>query len=174
MAKAKRQSTKRSATAVESALRAQVRPFGERWRQQVQEVREQAERERWRQQAQKNQKQDEELRKSRKLIDERDLGRAHKRNAGPIGPLAAAADPPNAGPIGPVDAQGWITTYLKQMIERNEIPERVRIGKLAELLSKRMHEAAETNKWLKAAGAHYIRSHLREWVATAKLDIKIP
>jgi hypothetical protein len=77
-------------------------------------------------------------------------------------------------PIGPVDTQAWITAHLKQMIDRNEIPKSgVRIGQLSESLAADMLTAKETNKWLKPVGAHYIRTHLREWVAAAGLDIKI-
>jgi hypothetical protein len=101
----------------------------------------------------------------------RRIARELSRNQKPP-PPAATND--SVEPVGPVDTPAWITAHLKQMIERNKIPEGgVRIGKLSELLEADMLTAKETNKWLKPVTAHYIRNHLRDWVAAAKIAIKI-
>jgi hypothetical protein len=133
--------------------------------------------ERWNRQQEEGKKHAEEQRKFREFFDEheaisrrslaRELARELSRNE--------KTPPVTTEPIdGRVDTPAWITAHLKQMIERNKIPEDgVRIGKLSELLEADMLTAAETNKWLKPVTAHYIRTHLREWVAAAGLAIKI-
>jgi hypothetical protein len=74
----------------------------------------------------------------------------------------------------PSTTEAWVIAHLKQMMEQNEIPKSgVRIGQLSDSLEVAMKTAKETNKWLKPVSAGHIQNHLREWVATAKIDIKI-
>jgi hypothetical protein len=89
-------------------------------------------------------------------------------------PAPAATQPKPTEPIRSVATPAWIRAELIELLKTKAIPEDIRIGDLSELLSKRMHAAAETNKWLHPVGWEHIKNNLSDWELWPLKTIKIP